>query len=1053
MGIGLAAWLSLCLSAETPATAGEPVAGIRYYCVMGNWLHNQPASVVNISKQAGFSGICHSSGIQRDPSLLKFWLEESRRTGKPFPSGYSDALVDAARREGLQLLSTMPFADTFPRVFVLRTRNVRGGRAPVRFDWPGGFPAQPVVVAAGRMKGRQQLDPETLTDLTGHVKEGVFAWQPPAGNWAVLFVSLVEAKELAEKYCIQKQDLSLFFEAIASLYRGRFGESLAPVELAALAFDIGARTALLRYRLGFLSNRLVQSGRHGMPLVSSQDGHLPFLYRRKAMVSMDTWMSLQTARDYGWAVRAASGIPGDESPGVICLLPEKNHDWSLTPRRLRFHRDLAALWGASEIAMGCLLPDPRLSFPGKPVLNYALPLWWPFLKQLTDSHPLPLDASPAAQTCIAVVEEGLLASGRLALGPAVASVLSASCRDYYVTTLTRWAKVSSKSDGPPALDHLKQVIVPQNDLLNLAHARCLKTWLDQGKRVIFVGPLPRASVEKGRGDPALTASLQSFKAHPLFYHASNAEAVLAHLNEVAPAPVQVVDDPGHRIRLRCLDRGGRPLYCLLNTDDRPWRGRLFLPGQTAAVCLEKGASFPVAPSQEAVASGLFMDVRFQPFQSLLLEPVSRLTGDQWKVDRAFAVQTPWTGLPVAAEGGLAMQTLSIYRSRGEALKGLQAEAIHRTELNKPMMVHGLTPPPRQRWRGVWITAGNGDDESRSGAFARHRFVRYFHLDWAAVAADLAMEVTEPAVVQINGSEVLSLKEDQRILRQDVAGLLKPGKNVISVQVNPPGRLLMDLAIRTLDGQTRTIVTDPLWRSARRGGNWRPAVLLSAPNRHDSNGPLPALPFKEKYWAVAVLPAGLSNMPGLPHGWEAVCCYGADRKQMAPVFPLTVPVFQLLKVPQGLADSSGPQPVFSFTPVVYPLGTLASVGLDDFAGRVRYETRFTLPAGSVPEGVCTAVLDLGAVGHFAEVFLDGRALGRLFCAPYRVPLPEVSPGEHVLRVDVTTLSAPRERFRQPEFHGGDWRRHSIESNKETLRTGLIGPVRIIFYRKCETSSND
>ena len=58
----------------------------------------------------------------------------------------------------------------------------------------------------------------------------------------------------------------------------------------------------------------------------------------------------------------------------------------------------------------------------------------------------------------------------------------------------------------------------------------------------------------------------------------------------------------------------------------------------------------------------------------------------------------------------------------------------------------------------------------------------------------------------------------------------------------------------------------------------------------------------------------------------------------------------------------------------------------------------LTDGQIPPHV---LLDLGKVGDIAEVSLNGRALGQLWAAPYRIDITDaLKPGENALAIKVT-----------------------------------------------------
>lgn len=126
---------------------------------------------------------------------------------------------------------------------------------------------------------------------------------------------------------------------------------------------------------------------------------------------------------------------------------------------------------------------------------------------------------------------------------------------------------------------------------------------------------------------------------------------------------------------------------------------------------------------------------------------------------------------------------------------------------------------------------------------------------------------------------------------------------------------------------------------------------------------------------------------------------------------------------------------------------ADDGIRYYSGKATYRKSFDLdrkPAGQV-------FLDLGALNHVAEVRLNGRNLGILWCAPWRVDITgEVKKTGNLLEIDVINLWANRvigdlnlpaeERFTTT---------HDVfrfdELRKETplIESGLFGPVRILF----------
>ncbi len=121
---------------------------------------------------------------------------------------------------------------------------------------------------------------------------------------------------------------------------------------------------------------------------------------------------------------------------------------------------------------------------------------------------------------------------------------------------------------------------------------------------------------------------------------------------------------------------------------------------------------------------------------------------------------------------------------------------------------------------------------------------------------------------------------------------------------------------------------------------------------------------------------------------------------------------------------------------------------DFTGTVEYEKAFARP------DMCEAselTLDLGEVGHMAEVWLNGELVGSRVWRPYVFDItPYVKAGENSLRIRVTnTLAnqmASEDVNQEIERRGwsNSYYKKALPFDRETSiqRSGLMGPVKII-----------
>ena len=123
----------------------------------------------------------------------------------------------------------------------------------------------------------------------------------------------------------------------------------------------------------------------------------------------------------------------------------------------------------------------------------------------------------------------------------------------------------------------------------------------------------------------------------------------------------------------------------------------------------------------------------------------------------------------------------------------------------------------------------------------------------------------------------------------------------------------------------------------------------------------------------------------------------------------------------------------------------------FSGIASYQTRFTLPND---QG--TVLLDLGRVEVMAKVRLNGRELGTLWKAPYRIDLTKaLIPGENLLEISVVNLwvnrligdaALPEDSPRDPTGVLTDWPKWLI--NGETSPTGRRSFVTFPLWKKNE-----
>ena len=129
----------------------------------------------------------------------------------------------------------------------------------------------------------------------------------------------------------------------------------------------------------------------------------------------------------------------------------------------------------------------------------------------------------------------------------------------------------------------------------------------------------------------------------------------------------------------------------------------------------------------------------------------------------------------------------------------------------------------------------------------------------------------------------------------------------------------------------------------------------------------------------------------------------------------------------------------------------------FSGTAKYSNSFDIKNTS-----CTYVLDLGDLREQAEVFVNGKYAGRVWCVPYRLEIPSdlLVSGENKLEIFVTNLSYNRiikmDKDKVPWKRFGDINIVDINykpfdaSKSKPVPSGILGDVKISSYESSYNS---
>lgn len=154
---------------------------------------------------------------------------------------------------------------------------------------------------------------------------------------------------------------------------------------------------------------------------------------------------------------------------------------------------------------------------------------------------------------------------------------------------------------------------------------------------------------------------------------------------------------------------------------------------------------------------------------------------------------------------------------------------------------------------------------------------------------------------------------------------------------------------------------------------------------------------------------------------------------------------VLKGPWTVAFESGRgAPASATFPELQSWSEASDPGIKYFSGHATYRRTLTLPAGWTGKGRRT-LLDLGEVRELASVTVNGRRLGTLWHAPYRIDISRaVRPGRNRLEIEVVNLWPNRLiGDKQPGAKAVAFAPQSpYRATSPLLPSGLLGPVKVV-----------
>ena len=143
----------------------------------------------------------------------------------------------------------------------------------------------------------------------------------------------------------------------------------------------------------------------------------------------------------------------------------------------------------------------------------------------------------------------------------------------------------------------------------------------------------------------------------------------------------------------------------------------------------------------------------------------------------------------------------------------------------------------------------------------------------------------------------------------------------------------------------------------------------------------------------------------------------------------------------------------YEPSMVKLGLWKDYGLDWYSGRCVYSKEFDVPAEYLAADT-KLVLDLGEVKHFVEIWINGKLVDTRVWRPFETEVQGyLKAGRNTISLVVGNLRANEAKWNiydqtLTDSHSRWGHELCVLRKPEALESGILGPVRIVPYKKAE-----
>ncbi|MBA7527047.1 hypothetical protein ES705_19220 [subsurface metagenome] len=362
------------------------------------------------------------------------------------------------------------------------------------------------------------------------------------------------------------------------------------------------------------------------------------------------------------------------------------------------------------------------------------------------------------------------------------------------------------------------------------------------------------------------------------------------------------------------------------------------------------------------------------------------------------------------------------------------------------------------WDGSWISYY---ELRRQQVFPEAWFRKQFTLSEDTKSARIQITADEQYELFINGYQIGKDNNWETVEDYNISEYLESGSNEIKVRVTNSLAMLAQIEIISNTGSKTILKTDETWETSSVDAGYKPTFVFCAPPlgkwgaiERNENALMPC-----KLWYKGILPPGTLSMdkPEVNGTYEMFVNGHPVDETSEETINLSKYINDgrntiMFKVNARYKSDGFTAPIkTTCVKTTANTGNWKDLGMWWYSGRAIYSTEVNVSKMYLNPDT-KMVLDLGKVGHFAELWVNGELVRYFAWGPFDADVSQyLKTGKNEIVIVVSNLLANKGSWNIPDANIDReecqrWHKGRPLYEPDKLESGLFGPVELIPYSR-------